>query len=283
MSTNRRAKRTPACFAMASLRPWVSWMPILGEGDEAAVEVGAAELVGDEQRLARGVGGRVGQAVLEHLERARRSRSTAATPAGRRRRPGRSSAGPRRPTSNRAWGIDRPSEPVRMRISSISRGHASWALGEPAGAALPVRRGREPGRREGRRRRARQRRRRRRRRRAAPPTSTKAASTPRSSPYADVIEPGLDHPARGARAASGGGTQGLRDRGAVVAVHTRCTPVAASIEHSRCRTPANASRADVQQGTDVVPGVPEGAGDPRRQRRRSTPAVDRGRAGRKPR
>ena len=41
---------------------------VLGERGEAAVEVGAAELVGDEQRLAGGVGGRVGEPVLEHGE-----------------------------------------------------------------------------------------------------------------------------------------------------------------------------------------------------------------------
>ncbi|MDP9402069.1 MAG: hypothetical protein M3P85_01775 [Actinomycetota bacterium] len=37
---------------------------------------------------------------------------------------GRSSSGPRRPTSNRAWGMERPREPVWIRISSIMRGQA---------------------------------------------------------------------------------------------------------------------------------------------------------------
>ena len=70
MSTKRRAKRAPACLARASLRPCVSWMRSSTSAVEAAVEVGAAELVGDEQRLAGGVGGRVGEPVLEHVERA---------------------------------------------------------------------------------------------------------------------------------------------------------------------------------------------------------------------
>ena len=40
---------------------------ILDEGGEAAVDVGPADLVGDEERLARGVGRRIGEARLEHL------------------------------------------------------------------------------------------------------------------------------------------------------------------------------------------------------------------------
>ena len=62
MSTKRRANRAPACLARASLRPCVSCTRSSIKRLEAAVEVGAADLVGDEQRLADGVGGRVGQA-----------------------------------------------------------------------------------------------------------------------------------------------------------------------------------------------------------------------------
>ena len=66
ISTKRRAKRTPACLARASLRPCDVLDPVLDEGLEPPVEVGAAELVGDEQRLAGGVRGRVGQSGLQH-------------------------------------------------------------------------------------------------------------------------------------------------------------------------------------------------------------------------
>ena len=129
MSTKRRANRTPACLArgvLAALR--CPGMRSSARAVEPAVEVGAADLVGDEQRLAGGVGGGVGQPVLEHVERCGRSRWTAATRAGRRRTPGRSSSGPARPDLEQRLG-DRPARatPVRMRISSIIRGHASWA------------------------------------------------------------------------------------------------------------------------------------------------------------
>ena len=40
---------------------------------------------------------------------------------------GRNSTGPRRPTSSRAWGIERPAAPVSTRISSIMWGQASCA------------------------------------------------------------------------------------------------------------------------------------------------------------
>ena len=132
MSTKRRANRAPACLARASLRPWVSCDAVVDQRLEPAVEVGAADLVGDEQRLADRVGGRVGELRLQHVRGCGRSRSTAATRAARPRTP---AAAPRargaRPRTAPAGSTGRASE-VRMRSSSSSRGQASIAAARRA-------------------------------------------------------------------------------------------------------------------------------------------------------
>ena len=61
---------------------------------------------------------------------------------------GRSSSGPASPTSSSAWGIDRPTDPVRTRSSSIMRGHAVLCGGQPGLAPLPVGGHRQRGREE---------------------------------------------------------------------------------------------------------------------------------------
>ena len=116
---------------LAALR---SWTRSSARAVEAPVEVAAAELVGDEQRLADGVGGGVGEPVLQHAERAVEVGRQQPLPL-RGGEGGPQLAGPRRPTSNRACGIDRPSEPVRMRISSIMRGQRLLRGGPPMRAA----------------------------------------------------------------------------------------------------------------------------------------------------
>ena len=57
--------------------------PVLGERLEAQGEVGAADLVGDEQRLARDVGGGVGEAAPQHVERAAEVEGQQPLPLGR--------------------------------------------------------------------------------------------------------------------------------------------------------------------------------------------------------
>ena len=118
--------------------------PVLDQGGEPALEVGAADLVGDEQRLAGGVGGGVGQAGLEHGDGAGEVGGDQPLAAGRRRRPGASPRAPRARPRTGPGGSSGPSDPVRRAISSIMRGQA---LGRPRPALLapgPV--GRQPGR-----------------------------------------------------------------------------------------------------------------------------------------
>ena len=193
MSTNRRAKRTPACLARASLRPCMSWMRSSARAARrrsrsappsswATSSVSqAASAVGSARRSFSTATVRAKSVDSSH------SRWAAANA-------GRSSAGPRRPTSNSAWGIDRPSEPVRMRISSIIRGHASCAWRLPgrrrrAGTTATGKRGRERADDE-----ARQHAAEHGVGRAAAPTRNSAPRSRRGTPTAHVVEPGLHQP-----------------------------------------------------------------------------------------
>ena len=119
--------------------------PVLDQRRQAPVEVGAADLVGDEQRLAGGVGGGVGQAGLQHASvpvEVGREQPLALGGLERgpqlvRARAGRPRTAPGGP-SGRAT-------PVRRRISSIIRGHASLRPRAAAPPAGPVGRDRVGG------------------------------------------------------------------------------------------------------------------------------------------
>ena len=137
ISTNRRANRTPACLARRPCGPGRR-----GPGPRPAPSSRRSRSVPPSSWAISSVSqvaSAVGSASCALSTARVRAKSVEMQPlAWAAAKAGRSSTGPRAPTSNRAWGIDRPSATVRMRISSIIRGHASCAVARrlrSAGAA----------------------------------------------------------------------------------------------------------------------------------------------------
>ena len=245
MSTNRRAKRTPG---------------LLGPGVLAALQVlrrgpRRARPGGGRGRCRRSRGRRAAsRSVTSAVGSASRSLSTATVRAksvdsshsrSAAAKAARSSSGARRPTSNSAWGIDRPSEPVCRRISSMMRGHASAAAARrraPA-AAVPRRPGSvaasTPPASAGQRRRRRARTRRPRRR------TNSTAITATNSPGGTSLEPGLGQPLR-ERGAGGG--RGVERRGP--------TPQAAPAHGAPCRGGGRRSAATQRERATAVTSPP---------------------------
>jgi hypothetical protein len=122
----RSGQRAPACLARASLRPLHVGHAVLGQCRESPSEVGATDLVGDQERLAGDVGGGVGEVVLQDTERpleVGREQPLAVRAVER----GPEVGGSAGADLEQRLGTERPSDPVRSRISSIIRGHASFA------------------------------------------------------------------------------------------------------------------------------------------------------------
>ncbi len=123
---------------------------VVDEVAQPAVEVGAADLVGDQQRLAGGVGGRVGEAVLEHARRCGGSRWRCSHSRWAASNAGRSSSGPRRPDLEQGLG-HRP--PERAGEDADLLDHPRPRLlgdGAPLASPVAVAGDREAGRRTGR-------------------------------------------------------------------------------------------------------------------------------------
>src|SRR5581483_8713042 len=130
-STHRRANRTPACLARASFPPCASRM----RSSTSAARRRSTSLPPRSCAMSNvsSVASAVGSASRALRTATVRSKSVDSShsrwPASK---ASRSSRGPRRPTSNSAWGIDRPSALAWMRISSIRRGQLSWAAASRA-------------------------------------------------------------------------------------------------------------------------------------------------------